>query len=105
MSDAEPLWDYWCPIDPMVHPQELQVGIVTVDDEGMGHPLMVVAIIPPLPTDPPSQAEPFASRIRDLLSATDWYDYPAWARAHGLTVAWPSSLPPLDPTMAAGGEQ
>lgn len=92
---AEAKWTYWCPSegDHVVDPRELCVGIVS-DLEGGGCVVdLVAAIIPPLPTDTPSQAERFAMVIRDALAAESFNEkdgLAAWCSAHGLWIDWPA---------------
>lgn len=98
---GEPTWTYWCPAegDHVVDPRELCVGIVSVDDEGVGHALLVAAILPPLPVDHFSQAEPFAIVIRDALAAQSFTEkdgLAAWCSAHGLHIDWPTLKEPTD---------
>jgi hypothetical protein len=106
---VEPIWSYWCPPEGThhLHPQELQVGIVSVDDHGIGHALLVAAVIPPTNrrdygSGEPSwcQNEPFARVTRDaLIAETPTWNHPdgfaAGLRADGVCVTFPSDLPPL----------
>lgn len=94
-APQEPLWDYWCPPEGtyVFAPNELWVGAVTVDDEGVGHPLFVVAVFPPIPTDPPTQPEGLAVLLRDaLVNAPHLIDRDGladWCSAHGFAIRWP----------------
>lgn len=101
---AEAKWDYWCPAegDHVVDPRELCVGIVSELEGGGCVVDLVAAIIPPFPTDTPSQAERFASIIRDALVAETWHDtehgtghpndLPSWLSAHGFRIDWPADV-------------
>lgn len=98
----EPIWTYWCPHEGthVIDPSELHVGIVHVDDAGMSHPLLVVAVVPSIPVDHGlSQNEVAARIIRDGLAAGPWNvkDGPAaWLRAHGQLTPFPRQMPSLE---------
>lgn len=87
-------WTYWRPHEGTHYfdTNELHVGIVH-DETNV--PVLIAAVVPPLPTDPPSQAEGFARAIRDALAALDTWEggdgLEPWARAHGMAtgVPWP----------------
>lgn len=95
-------WTYWCPPegDHLIHPQELQVGIVSVDDDGVGRGLLVAAVIPPIHRDHGwCQAEVFARLACDAMKAQDWSDpdgFVAGLYADGVRVPFPASLPPIN---------
>lgn len=94
-----PTWDYWCPPEGehVIDPSELHVGIVHVDDQGVGHALLVLAIVPSVPVDHGlSQNEVGARLILDALRSGPWNEpdgYGAWLHAHGQTTPFPDLLP------------
>lgn len=102
MADPiEPTWSYWCPPegDHYIHPQELQVGIVSVDDSGCGRPLLVAAVIPPVLRhhgephgDLWHQNEAFARLAKEALEREEWNTpdgFAAGLRADGVNIPFP----------------
>lgn len=95
-TTAKVEWHYWCPAegDHVFAPNELHVGLC-VDALGEcieAHPFVV---LPPLPTDEPSQPEALAIVIRDALAAASskWAEPDGlidWCRAHGFAFPRPT---------------
>lgn len=98
-SQAEPTWGYWCPSegDHFIHPQELQVGIVSTDDLGRGRALLIASVVPPTLRDGLwHQNEAFARTMRDALMVCPWNDpdgFAAGMYADGVGVPFPRLLP------------
>lgn len=86
---AEVVWTYGCPHEGthFIDPNEL---VVLVTDRETA---WVVAVVPPLPTTPPSQNEAMAKVICEALAWEDWTQLNGladWCSAHGFVTKWPA---------------
>lgn len=94
-TGAKVEWHYWCPNvgEHVFAPNELHVGI-TVEDESGILGFHTVAVLPPIPTDDPSQPEPFARAfVSGLKDCTPGWTVPdgyfAGLRARGFQFPLP----------------